>query len=59
MFFSSISANLANVDLTMLTQLSDNYSADFVIQPAEVGNLLAKSTFIKPQNLIIYPLATT
>jgi len=43
----------------MLTQLSDNYSADFVIQPAEVGNLLAKSTFIKPQNLIIYPLATT
>jgi len=41
-FFVSVSAHLPKVDRIILDDLADDYSADFVIDPAEVENRLAR-----------------
>jgi len=46
-FFVSVSAHLPKVNSIILDDLADDYSADFVIDPADVENRLARINIYK------------
>jgi len=53
-FFTSVSAHLPKVNADILANLTDDYSSEFIVDPAEVENRLAKINITKapgPDNL--------